>query len=181
MQQTVGAHPRIHLPSLGAIAGRLGGLGDRGCGWQTWISPMRIGRSACRGNGAMSFVVRAGEQGWCHTRLPFGWNYSLAVCQRVVAALVRSAVSAVRGLDVTTDLYLDNILVSATNPHLVRVAVERIVHSVHKLQRAGFIISPKSATKPAQRMIFISKCVHARKSTISNSPKAVAAALRIRL
>ena len=73
-------------------------------------------------------------------------------------------------------MYLDDILVSAPTPCLVRLALSRIVH---KPQAAGFIISPKSETTPVPRMTFNGKRIDCRRATISNSPQAVAVALRI--
>ena len=165
--------PRIHLPSLGTIAGRLGGPKGQGL-WMAKLDLIDTYWSIhLPGKWRHVFIVRAGAHGWRYTRLPFGWKYSPAICQRLVAALVRSAT---RGLDVSTDVYLDDILVLAASPRVVCIAVDRIVS---KLQGAGFITSLKSETKPAQRMIFIGKCIDARKSTISNSQEAVAVVLRI--
>ena len=107
------------------------------------------------------FVVRAGEQGWHYTRLPFGWKYSPAVCQRLVKALVRSAV---RGLKVTTDVYLDDIPISAASRRLVRVAVDR---SVNKLSAASALISPKSEPQRVQRITFIGRRIDARNATVA--------------
>ena len=118
-------------------------------------------------------MVRVHGKGWRYTRLPFGWKYSPAVCQRLVRALVRSAV---QGLPVLTYVYLDNILVSASSPSLVSQALRKIVH---KLRSAGFIISPKSETTPSQQLTFIGKHIDLRQGSIANSPEAIAAALRI--
>ena len=67
---------------------------------------------------------------------------------------------------------------SASSPGLVTEALGRIVH---KLRAAGFIISPKSEATPTQRISFIGKVLDAKRASISNSPEAVAAALRIYL
>ena len=75
-----------------------------------------------------------------------------------------------------TDVYLDDIPVSAASPRLVSKALHRIVH---KLRSAGFMISPKSETKPSQRLSFIGKHIDSHQGSIANSPEAVAAALRI--
>ena len=84
--------------------------------------------------------------------------------------------SAVQGLLVVTDVYLDDILVSASSTILVSRVLRK---TVHKLRSAGFIISPKSETTPSQRLSFIGKRIDSRQGSIANSPEAVAAALRI--
>ena len=53
------------------------------------------------------FSVSTVGKGLRYTRLPFGWKYSPAVCHKLVSAIVKLAV---RGLDVLTDIYLDDIL-----------------------------------------------------------------------
>ena len=165
--------PRIKLPSLQLLAGRLARPGGR----RLWMAKLDLTNAywSIRLPGAWRrvFVVRVHGKGWRYTRLPFGWKYSPEVCHRLVRTLVRSAV---QGLPAVTDVYLDDILVSASSASLVSRALRNIVH---KLRSAGFIISPKSETTPSQRLSFIGKRIDSRQGSIANSPEAVAAALRI--
>ena len=165
--------PRIKLPSLQLLAERLA----KPAGKRLWMAKLDLTNAywSIRLPGAWRrvFVVRVHGRGWRYTRLPFGWKYSPAVCQHLVRALVRSAV---QGLPVLTDVYLDDILVSASSPHLVSRALRKIIN---KLRSVGFIISPKSETTPSQRLTFIGKHIDSRQASIANSPEAIAAALRI--
>ena len=72
--------PRIHLLSLGLLSSRFGGGGGRGL----WMEKLDLTNAywsiRLPGKWRRVFVVRAGEQGWHYTRLPFGWKYSPAVC-----------------------------------------------------------------------------------------------------
>ena len=54
-----------------------------------------------------TFVIRAGQQHWWYTSLPFGWKYSPVICQRLVEGIVSSAL---RGYSATWHVYLDDVL-----------------------------------------------------------------------
>ena len=76
-----------------------------------------------------------------YTRLPFGRKYSPAICQRLVKALVQSAM---QGLPAVTNVYLNDILVYQPDPQRVCVALGRIVN---KLKAIWFLISQRSPTR----------------------------------
>ena len=96
--------------------------------------------------------------------LPFGWQYSLVLCQKLVSALVRRALRDLRARGVT---YLDDFMVSAVGRHRLRVAARRVSRV---LGRAGFLISPKSVIEPVRTLDFIGKQFSAAAMTVENKP-----------
>ena len=96
--------------------------------------------------------------------LPFGWKYSPMLCQRLVSALVRRALSDLRARGVT---YLHDVLVSAVGRCRLRVAARRVSRV---LGRAGFLISPKSVIEPVRTLDFIGKQFSAAAMTVEKKP-----------
>ena len=83
--------------------------------------------------------------------LPLGSSYSLAICQRLVLAVVRTVVSCrgIRGW-----VYLDDLLLVAGGKGRLRRAIwewQRL------LSRAGFIVGAKSKTTSTKCINFIGK------------------------
>ena len=119
------------------------------------------------------FVVQGGSgRKFRYARLPFGWSYSLAICQRLVMAVVRRVLSrrGIRGW-----VYLDDILLSARRKRRLRRAVRECQRL---LQRAGFIVGAKSETVPTESIGFIGKQLDTREGTISNAVGAFRAWVR---
>ena len=120
-----------------------------------------------------TFVVRAGQRCWRFTRLPFGWKYSPAIYQRLVAGIVTRAL---RGTHTSWDVYLDDILSIARRPWEAHQGAQRVVEA---LQNAGFIISPKSELEPATCITFLGKRLDSVRRSISNSVDMLKATLRM--
>ena len=98
------------------------------------------------------FVVQGGlGRKFRYARLPFGWSYSPAICQRLVLAVVRRVLSrrGIRGW-----VYLDDILLSAKRKGRLHGALRECQRL---LRRAGFIVGAKSETTPTERISFIGK------------------------
>ena len=87
------------------------------------------------------FTVCVGDAQYVWQSLPFGWKYPPLLCHKLVYSVVRTSVW---WLPVLFFVYLDDILIVGTR-HFVRKAVHR---ARHRLQRVGFVISPKSVTEP---------------------------------
>ena len=75
-----------------------------------------------------TFVVKAGWRRWRFTRLPFGWKYSPAICQRLVEGIVARAL---RDTHTDWDVYLDDILITARHPWEARQGARRVVKALH--------------------------------------------------
>ena len=105
-------------------------------------------------------------------RLPFGWSYTLAICQHLVLAVVRRAL-AKRGIQGW--VYSDNILLSAKRKSRLRRAVRECAAL---LRRAGFIVGAKSEMTPTTSISFIGKSIDATTGTINNAVGAVVGAFR---
>ena len=108
--------------------------------WSIRLPPCGAGCLLSRGGSGRRFR---------YARLPFGWSYSPAICQRLVLAVVRRVLSrrGIRGW-----VYLDDILLSARRKARLRMAVRDCKKA---LRRAGFIVGAKSETTPSERMSFI--------------------------
>ena len=98
-----------------------------------------------------TFVVQTGQRRWRFRRLPFGCKYSAAICQRLVPGIVARALC---DTNVDWDVYLDDILITATSPAAARAGVQRVAAA---LRDAGFIISPKSELGPSTCITFLRK------------------------
>ena len=119
------------------------------------------------------FVVEGGSgRRFRYARLPFGWSYSPAICQRLVMAVVRRVLSrkGIRGW-----VYLDDILLSARR----KGRLPRAVRDCAALLRlAGFIVGEKSETSPTECIGFIGKQIDTRAGTIGNATGALVGAFR---
>ena len=117
------------------------------------------------------FVVRVNGRAYRITRLPFGWKFSPSICQQLVDRLVRSAL---RGRSMSWT-YLDDILGADAPKKRLKQSMRAMVW---KLERAGFIISPKSVLKPQRELDFVGKQLRPKTSEMANKPGTLAAALR---
>ena len=163
--------PRVRLPALSSILSRFESrppgplymckLDLTNAYWSIKL-PKRWRRT---------FVVREGQLRWPFTRLPFGWKYSPAVCQRLVAGIVARAL---RGTRVDWDVYLDDILITAPRPWDARQGAQRVAAA---LQSAGFMISPKSELEPATCITFLGKRLDSVRRSISNRVEMLEATL----
>ena len=159
------SEPTIDPPVLGGGGGRvfLAKLDLKNAYWSIRLPPLwrRI------------FVVEGGSgRKFRYDRLPFGWSYSPAVCQRLVLAGVRRVLSrrGVRGW-----VYLDDILLSAKRKGRLCKAVRDYAAL---LQRAGFIVGAKSEVSPTESIGFIGKQIDTRASIIGNAVGALVGAFR---
>ena len=64
-------------------------------------------------------------------------------------------------------VYLDDILIVGTR-RFVRKAVRL---AKHRLQRVGFIVSPKSVTEPSRSLDFVGKVFDLNSGTLENRPR----------
>ena len=111
--------------------------------------------------GELSVCVGDAQYVW--QSLPFGWKYSPLLCQKLVYNVVRTSVW---WLPVLFFAYVDDILIVGTR-HFVRKAVRR---AKHRLQRVGFVISPKSVTEPSRDVDLVGKVFDLRSGTLENRP-----------
>ena len=110
------------------------------------------------------FSVCVGDAQYVWQSLPFGWKYSPLLCQKLVYNVVRTSVW---WLLVLFFVYKDDILIVGTR-RFVRKAVHR---ARHRLQRVGFVISPKSVTEPSHNLNFVGKVFDLIGGTLENSPR----------
>ena len=100
------------------------GEGGAGCTWRSSTSRMHTGVYASPPLWRRVFVVQGGSGSrFRYARLPFGWSYSSAICQRLVLAVVRRVLSrrGIRGW-----VYLDDILLSARRKARLRKGFPRL-------------------------------------------------------
>ena len=93
-------------------------------------------------------LLRSYNYAW--SSLPFGWKYSLVIGQRLMRALGQNSVFDLKVLPFT---YLDDVLAAGARRDLKR-AVRRLRGS---LQRARFVVSPKSSLEPTRVLDFVGK------------------------
>ena len=118
-------------------------------------------------------VVQGGSgRKFRYTRLPFGWSYSPAICQRLVLAVVRRVLSrrGIRGW-----VYLDDILLSARRKRCLHRAVRECARLLAWVE---FIVGAKSEVTPTKSISFIGKHLDTRAGTISNAVGALVGAFR---
>ena len=121
------------------------------------------------------FVVEVNGVRYKYTRLPFGWHHSPAICQTLVRALVRSALSRV-GKAVGWQVYLDDVLLDAKRRHTLIKGGQAVVR---KLRPEGFIISTKSELTPSKRLVFVGKFLVSVRKTMQNQPAVLVGAFRM--
>ena len=109
------------------------------------------------------FGVCVGDAHYVWQSLPFGWKYSPLLCLKLVYSVVRTSVW---WLPVSFFVYLDDILIVGTK-RFVRKVVRR---ARHRLQRVGFVISPKSVIEPSRNVDFVGKVFDLRSGTLENCP-----------
>ena len=121
------------------------------------------------------FIVKAGRRSYRITRLPFGWKYSPAICQRLVDRMVQATLRRRRwaggmrrqsGRAALGWTYRDDVLVS----HGRRGTLKRVMRGLAtKFVKAGFMISPKSVLAPQRRLDFVGKHLEPQRCEISNN------------
>ena len=111
-------------------------------------------------NAFWSFLLPAGSEGmfrfrfwgklWDMKRLPFGWKYSLVICQQLLGSLVRDLIPP----DILLIHYLDDFLLVARDRARLREATGRVAA---RLREAKFLVSPKSTLEPTDSLHCLGK------------------------
>ena len=96
------------------------------------------------------FQVSVSGKSYAWSSLPFGWKYSPVICQRLMGALTENSVFDPQVLPFTD---LDDILAVGARRDMKR-AVRRLRG---RLQRARFVVSPKSSLEPTRVLTFVGK------------------------
>ena len=109
-----------------------------------------------------SFRIRADDTVYAFKALPFGWAYSLVICQKVLTDIVRRA----RVRDVVILVYHDDILVIGFGNGHVQLAADAIVTL---LISAGALVTPKSILPPLNSIDWIGKQFRFGEGVISSS------------
>ena len=117
------------------------------------------------------FQVSVSGQSYAWSSLPFGWKYSPVICQRLMGALAENSVFDLQVLPFT---YLDDILAAGACRDLKRV-VRRLRG---RLQRARFVVSPKSSLDPTRVLDFAGKIFETKRRRMENRKGMVTALLR---
>ena len=115
--------------------------------------------------------VSASGQSHAWSSLPFGWKYSPMICQRLLGAPAENSVFDLQVLPFT---YLDDILAAGARRDLKR-AVRRLRG---RLQRARFVVSPKSTLEPTRVLDFAGKIFDTKGRRMENRRGMVTALLR---
>ena len=111
--------------------------------------------------GELSVCVGDAQYVW--PSLPFGWKYSPLLCQKLVYSVVRTLVW---WLPVLFFVYPDDILIVGTR----RFVCKAVRRARHRLQRVGFVISPKPVTEPSRNLDFVGKVFDLSSGTLENRP-----------
>ena len=117
------------------------------------------------------FQVSVSGQGYAWSSLPFGWKYSPVIWQRLMGGLVENSVF---DLQVRPFTYLDDGLAAGARRDLKR-AVRRLRGG---LQRARFVVSPKSSMEPTRVLDFVGKIFDTKRRRMENGKGMVSALLR---
>ena len=96
------------------------------------------------------FQVSISGKNYAWSSLPFGWKYSPVICQRLMGALAENSVFDLQVLPFT---YCDDVSATGARRDLKR-AVRRLRGRV---QRARFVVSPKSSLEPTRVLDFVGK------------------------
>ena len=96
------------------------------------------------------FRVSVSGQSYAWSSVPFGWKYSPVICQRLMGAVAENSVFDLQVLPFT---HLDNILAAAAR----RVSKRAVRRLRGRLQRALFVVSPKSSLEPTRVLDFVGK------------------------
>ena len=107
------------------------------------------------------FSVCVGHAQYVWQSSPFGWKYSPLLCQKLVYSVVRTSIW---WLPLLFFVYLDDILIVGTR-RFVRKAVRQ---ARHRLQRVGFVLSPRSETEPRRHLDFVGKIFDLGNGTRAN-------------
>ena len=117
------------------------------------------------------FQVSVSGQSYAWSSLPFGWKYSPVICQRLMGAPAENPVFDLQVLPFT---HLDDILAARARRDLKR-AVRRLRGW---LQRARFVVSPKSSLEPTRVLDFVGKIFDTKTRRMENRSGMVTASLR---
>ena len=117
------------------------------------------------------FQVSISGQNYAWSSLPYGWKYSPVICQRLMGALAENYVFDLKVLPFT---YLDDVLAAGARRDLKR-AVRRLRG---RLQRARFVVSPKSNLEPTMVLDFVGKILDTKRRRMENRKGMVTALLR---
>ena len=117
------------------------------------------------------FQVSVSLQSYAWSSLPFGWKYSAVICQRLMGALAENSVFDLQVLPFT---YLDDISAARARRDLKR-AVRRLRG---RLQRARFVVSPKSSLDPTRVLEFVGKIFDTKRRHMEDRKGMVTALLR---
>ena len=110
-----------------------------------------------------AFSVCVGDAQYVWQSLPFGCKYSPLLCQKLVYSVVRLSLW---WLPILFFVYLDDILIVGTT----RFDHKAVRRARQRLQRVGFVISPKSVTEPTRDLDFIGKVFDLKRGTLENRP-----------
>ena len=121
------------------------------CFWSLLLPPLR----------RHIFHVQVGDLCYAWTRLPFGWAYAPILCQSIVSALVRAALI---GIIILRLVYLDDVLLAVTE----RDVVKGYARVVDRFKKAGFLMSPKSVSRPSKQLDLIGKAIDMQRRRVSN-------------
>ena len=117
------------------------------------------------------FQVSVSGQNYAWSSLPFGWKYCPVICQRLMGALAENSLFDLQ----VPFTYVDDILVAGARRDPKR-AVRRLRG---RLQRARFVVSPKSSLEPTRVLDFVGKIFDTKRRRMENRKGMVTALLRL--
>ena len=117
--------------------------------------------------------------GCYYKSLPFGWDYAAVIAHETLRLFLSEFFSRHTVHHVEFFYYLDDIILLATDPALLRVLTQALCNF---LVAKGLVISPKSCTEPSQAVCWIGKKFDFKHMRVENPPsttlKSVVAAVR---
>ena len=110
-----------------------------------------------------SIRVGVGGRVYALQSLPFGWKHSPSMAQAILAAYL---VEYFPG-SVVVIQYADDVLVAGRHPSSVR---QQALRTKADLEKAGWVVSPKSSLDPSDRVKWMGKVVGGDQGGVQNAP-----------
>ena len=156
------------LPTLEQLAASMALMKARGI--QLWFTKLDVSNMfyTCKlpPDQRTAFRIRVGGDTYAFAGLPFGWSRSPALAQELLGCYL----ATLHPTQVVVIQYLDDILLFCASQTMLETETQRLVSI---LEPAGWVISPKSQTRPAASIQWVGKEIDGHQHTIASSAPSV--------
>ena len=156
------------LPTLEQLAASMALMKARGI--QLWFTKLDVSNMfyTCKlpPDQRTAFRIRVGGDTYAFAGLPFGWSRSPALAQELLGCYL----ATLHPTQVVVIQYLDDILLFCASQAKLETETQRLVSI---LEPAGWVISPKSQTRPAASIQWVGKEIDGHQHTIASSAPSV--------